>query len=92
MKYLYPTDSFAQNPLLEILPKEGDLQRLQSSIITLRTRFEKLQAMVATQGDEGGVPSDDNVSKHTQAEKLMLQVLIEQIDIYSKQKKSGGDR
>lgn len=92
MKYLYPTDRFAQNPLLEILPKDGDLQRLQGSIITLRTRLEKLQAMIATQSDEAGASHDDNVSRHSQAEKLMLQVLIEQIDIYSKQKKSGGDR
>ena len=92
MKYLYPIDTFAENPLLEILPKDGDLQRLQNSIITLRTRLEKLQAILAVQGEEGGVAHEDVVSKHSQSEKLMLQVLIDQIDAYSKQKKSGGER
>jgi hypothetical protein len=96
MKYLYPTDAFAQNPLLELLPKEGDIQRLQGSLVTLRTRLEKLQAMFAAQAEEGGVSysaADDLVSKHSQTERLMLQVLVDQIDLYTKRnKKSGGER
>lgn len=96
MKYLYPVDPFAQNPLLELLPKEGDIQRLQGSLVTLRTRLEKLQAMSAPPTEETGAVyslPEDSVSKHTQAERLMLQVLVDQIDLYTKRnKKSGGER
>ena len=72
MKDIFPTkaDSFSSNPFLSLLPKRGELSRLESLSNSLYARLEKVQSEL----DESGRTPEQH--KKVEAEVTMLKQVL----------------